>query len=104
MNNETNPSIVKDLAFQLSGEIVDNFAIVSGISEPNSDKCQVLVMLSKDLTEKDKCLNASNLVKSVSKIIAGGGGGQSHFATAGGKNKNGLNEAVTEIVRQIESF
>lgn len=105
LDNETNQSIVKDVAFQLSGEINDDLAVVSGISEHNSDKCQVLVMLSKNLTSgRDNCLNASLLVRSVGKIIEGGGGGQPHFATAGGKNKNGLNEAVSEIVKQIESF
>lgn len=105
LDNETNQSIVKDVAFQLSGEINEDLAVVSGISEHNSDKCQVLVMLSKNLASGgDNCLNASLLVRSVGKIIEGGGGGQAHFATAGGKNKNGLSEAVSEIVRQIESF
>lgn len=105
LENETNQILIKDLAFQLSGEITENLAIVSGISDNNSDKCQVLVMLSKNLTTGgDKCLNASMLVRSVGKMIEGGGGGQPHFATAGGKNKNGLSEAVKEIVRQIESF
>ena len=43
-------------------------------------------------------LNACALVKEAAKLIQGGGGGQPHFATAGGKNIDGLNAAVDKII------
>ena len=46
--------------------------------------------------------NASALVKEAAKLIPGGGGGQPHFAQAGGKNADGLNAAVQQIIDQIK--
>ena len=43
-------------------------------------------------------LNAGQLVREAAKLIQGGGGGQPHFATAGGKNPDGLNAAVDKVV------
>ena len=55
-----------------------------------------MVMLSDDLVADG--LNASKLVKDAAKHIQGGGGGQPHFATAGGKNLEGLSIAVSTVV------
>jgi alanyl-tRNA synthetase len=60
-------------------------------------------MLSDDLV-KDRGLNASQLVRDAAKLIQGGGGGQPHFATAGGKNVDGLANAVDEIVEKIKTL
>lgn len=58
-------------------------------------------MLSDDLV-KDHGLNASQIVREAAKHIQGGGGGQPHFATAGGKDVEGLSNAVNEIIEKIK--
>jgi alanyl-tRNA synthetase len=56
-------------------------------------------MLSDDLTAAGN--NASQLVREAAKLIQGGGGGQPHFAQAGGKNVDGLTAAVDKIVAAV---
>jgi len=90
-----NPDAMKDIAFQVKGEIQDSFAFVAGIVD--EAKCTIMVMLSDDLVTEG--LNAGKLVKDAAKYIQGGGGGQPHFATAGGKNIDGLSIAINEIIK-----
>lgn len=87
----------KDIAFQLKGEVKDSFAFVGGFIE--DQKCTLMVMLSDDLVSDG--LDASKLVKDAAKHIQGGGGGQPHFATAGGKNLDGLTIAVNQIIESL---
>ncbi|NMB06431.1 MAG: hypothetical protein GX976_08675, partial [Bacteroidales bacterium] len=47
-------------------------------------------------------MHAGNMVREAAKLIQGGGGGQPHFATAGGKNADGLHAAMEAIVQQLE--
>ena len=54
-------------------------------------------MLSDDMVS-DHSLNAGQLVREGAKLIQGGGGGQPHFATAGGKNVDGLSAAVDKVI------
>ena len=91
------PEVIKDIAFQLKGEFPENMLFVAGTSV--NDKPTLTVMLSTDLV--DKGLNAGNMVREAAKFIQGGGGGQPHFATAGGKNADGLNQAVNYILDKI---
>lgn len=91
------PEIVKDIAFQLKGEFTENMLFVAGTSL--RDKPTLTVMLSSDLVERG--MNAGNLVREAAKFIQGGGGGQPHFATAGGKNSDGLNQAIDSILGKI---
>ena len=58
------------------------------------------VMMSEDVV-KDHNLNAGQLVREAAKLIQGGGGGQPHFATAGGKNPDGLSAAVDAIIVKL---
>lgn len=88
--------MIKDMAFQIAGELQESFLLVAGTADQG--KCTLTVMLSKDLTEKG--LNASQLVRNASKHIQGGGGGQPHFATAGGKNPDGLLAAIEQILTE----
>ena len=53
-------------------------------------------MMSEPLVAEG--LNAAKLVKDAAKLIQGGGGGQAHFATAGGKNPEGINVAVDKVL------
>ncbi|MDD4115933.1 MAG: alanine--tRNA ligase [Massilibacteroides sp.] len=89
-----NADMGKDIAFQIRGELKESFVFVAGIVE--EPKCTLMVMLSEDLVAEG--LNAAQLVKNAAKHIQGGGGGQPHFATAGGKNIDGLTRAVDEIL------
>lgn len=54
-------------------------------------------MLSDDMVSEQQ-LNAGQMVREAAKLISGGGGGQPHFATAGGKNIDGLSAAVDKVV------
>ena len=89
------PDGAKDLAFQLSGMMPDNMLCVLGTS--HEGKPLLTVMISKNLIA-DKNLNAGNLVREAAKLIKGGGGGAPHFATAGGKDVEGLSAAVDKVV------
>ena len=91
---KANPDAMKDIAFQIKGELNESFLYVAGIID--EAKCQLMVMLSDDLVAEG--MNASKLVKDAAKHIQGGGGGQPHFATAGGKNLDGLSIAVSTVI------
>ena len=85
---------IKNIAFQLRGEITENLCFVAGTI--NEGKPMLTVILSDNLVAGG--LKAGNLVKEAAKLIQGGGGGQPHFATAGGKNIDGLNAAIEKVL------
>ncbi|WP_276964406.1 alanine--tRNA ligase [Bacteroides graminisolvens] len=85
---------IKNIAFQLRGEITENLFFVAGTVD--AQKPLLTVMLSDNLVAGG--LNAGKLVKDAAKLIQGGGGGQAHFATAGGKNVDGLHAAVDKVI------
>ena len=89
------PNAVKDLAFQIAGTLPNDTLCVLGST--HEGKPLLTVMISKNLVESRK-LNAGQLVREAAKLIKGGGGGAPHFATAGGKDATGLEEAVKKIV------
>ena len=89
--------VVKDIAFQIAGELHEPFVFIAACVGPFSSKPSLTLMISKDLVES-RGWNASQLLRSAAKHIQGGGGGQPHFATAGGKNVDGLNAAVEELL------
>ncbi|MDR1090091.1 MAG: alanine--tRNA ligase, partial [Prevotella sp.] len=98
LTNSVPAEIVKDLAFRIKGQFPCNSVFVGATDAEN--KPLLTVMLSDDLV-KDHGLNASQLVRDAAKHIQGGGGGQPHFATAGGKNPEGLSNALDEIISKI---
>ncbi len=85
---------IKNIAFQLRGEITENLFFVAGTIHEN--KPMLTVMLSDDLVATG--LKAGMLVKEAAKLIQGGGGGQPHFATAGGKYPDGLSAAIDKVI------
>lgn len=95
---DANVDVIKDLAFQIKGEAPMDGKVffVGGIKD--GAKCALMVALSDGLVKDG--LNASKLVKDAAKHIQGGGGGQPHFATAGGKNPDGLDAAVDMILEE----
>ena len=88
---------VKDLLFQFKGEFPNFVGIIGG---KEGDKCSLSIMFSEDFA-KSKDLNAGNIIREVSSHIQGGGGGQAFFATAGGKNENGLDKAIAEVLDKL---
>lgn len=83
-------NVLKNLAFELKNEI-DNLVLILG-AEVNQ-KANLSIMISENLVS-EKNLNASVMIRELSKAIEGGGGGQSYYATAGGKKVDGLSTAV----------
>ena len=82
------PASMKDLSFACKKEL-GNLVMVLGAK--NNGKANLSVAVSDDLTER---LNAGAIIREISKEIQGGGGGQAFFATAGGKNPEGLKDAI----------
>lgn len=88
---------IKDILFNLKGE-VDNF--VGVIGGKDSGKCSLSIIAADNVT-KEKDFHAGNIIREVSKLIQGGGGGQPNFATAGGKNADGLSEAIAQVKSKL---
>ena len=89
------PASAKDIVFKIRELIPANLICVIG--SVYNDKPMLSVMLSEDMV-KEHNLNAGQMVREAAKLIQGGGGGQPHYAQAGGKNKDGLSVAVDKVV------
>ena len=85
----------KDLVFKIREAIPSHLLCVIGSTA--HQKPLLSVMLSEDMV-KDHGLNAGQMVREAAKLIQGGGGGQPHFASAGGKNVDGIRAAVDKVV------
>ncbi|WP_339737348.1 alanine--tRNA ligase [uncultured Sunxiuqinia sp.] len=86
------PQAIKDLAFQLKGE-VDNLFLVLGAEIDG--KPSLSIMIADNLV-KEKGLNAGQIVREAAKEMKGGGGGQPFYATAGGKDVSGIEAAIAK--------
>jgi len=83
---------IKDISFELGGEI-DNLFLLLGTNQ--NGKALLSCYISKDLVAS-KNLDAGKIIRELGTYIQGGGGGQPFFATAGGKNPDGLSEALSK--------
>ena len=84
----------KDLAFQLRAQFPERLLVViGGVAD---GKPSLTVAFSDDLVAEGH--NAGQVVREAARLIQGGGGGQAHFATAGGKNADGLKDAVERVI------
>ncbi|MFK8284201.1 alanine--tRNA ligase [Capnocytophaga canis] len=90
---------LKDLAFQLGNEVEKAFILFGATQEES--KALLLCYISKDLVA-DKGLDAGKIVRELGKHIQGGGGGQPFFATAGGKNPAGLDQALEKAIEFVK--
>ena len=90
-----NPAAAKDLAFKIRAAVDKSLLCVLGTHADN--KPQLSIMMSDDMVS-DHGLNAGQMVREAAKLIQGGGGGQPHFAQAGGKNADGLSAAVDKVI------
>lgn len=88
---------VKDIAFQLKGELEKVIFIAGGVTE---GKPYLTVMISNELAE-DLGLNAGQIVRDAAQEIKGGGGGQPFFATAGGSEAGGIEKAIEKAEKIV---
>ena len=89
------PTAAKDLAFKIRAAVDGSLICVLGTHD--NQKPQLSIMMSDDMVS-DHGLNAGQMVREAAKLIQGGGGGQPHFAQAGGKNVDGLSAAVDKVI------
>ena len=89
------PNVAKDLVFKIREAMPTN--LVCAIGSTANDKPLLSVMLSDDMV-KDHGLNAGTIIREAAKLIQGGGGGQPHYASAGGKNLDGISAAVDKVI------
>lgn len=88
-------AMAKDLCFKIR-EAVDG-SLLCVIGSVEAGKPMLSVMLSDDMV-KEHGLNAGQMVREAAKLMQGGGGGQPHYATAGGKNPDGLSAAIDKVI------
>ncbi len=89
---------IKDLAFQI-GEKEKNLFLL--LASEQDGKALLSCYISKELVAERE-LHAGKVVKELGKYIQGGGGGQAFFATAGGKNPAGIEEALDYAASYIQ--
>ena len=89
------PDSAKDLAFKVrAAEPQSSLCVIGSVFE---GKPMLNVAISDDLV-KDHQLHAGQIIREAAKLIKGGGGGQPHFANAGGKDPDGLSAAVDKVI------
>ncbi|MFN8254659.1 MAG: alanine--tRNA ligase [Bacteroidales bacterium] len=88
---------LKDLSFQLKTEFDNSFVVLGSEIE---NKAMLSIIISDNLVA-EKGLNAGNIIKQISPMINGGGGGQPFYATAGGKNPDGIQNAIDKAVAML---
>ena len=92
------PEAAKDLAFKVrAAEPSNSLCIVGSVFD---NRPMLNVIISEDLV-KEHGLNAGQMVREAAKLIQGGGGGQPHFASAGGKDPEGITAAVNKIIELV---
>jgi alanyl-tRNA synthetase len=94
---DLDPKSIKELCFMLSDRLKNLFLILISKSD---EKVFISCFISKNLIE-EKELNASKIVRELSPLINGSGGGQPFFATGGGTNKNGIDQVILESKKII---
>ena len=89
------PSAAKDLVFKIREALPENLLCVIGSTA--NEKPMLSVILSDDMVSSHD-LNAGKMVREAARLIQGGGGGQPHYAQAGGKNLDGISAAVDKVI------
>jgi alanyl-tRNA synthetase len=94
---EASADMIKDIAFQLRSEFPRQLVFLAGSID--NGKPLLTLTFSDDLTARG--LHAGQLIREAASLIKGGGGGQPHFATAGGKESTGLTQAMDHLRNKI---
>ena len=92
------PASAKDIVFKVREALPEKLVCVLGSVYEN--RPLLSIMLSDDMV-KDYDLNAGKIIREAAKLIQGGGGGQPHYAQAGGKNADGIRSAVDKVIELI---
>ena len=90
--------VAKGIAFSIKNDNLNDTVFLAATFE--NDKPMLTVQVSENLVKEG--LNASTIVREAAKLIKGGGGGQPHFAQAGGKDKDGLSAAMDKMLELIK--
>ena len=90
------PEFVKDIAFQLRAEVDNSLVVIGSLNE---GKPMLTAAASDSIVQQG--VNIGKNIREAAKLIQGGGGGQPHFATAGGKNPEGIISAVEKLVELL---
>ena len=99
LKGEHNAEMIRGVLPLLRGKFADvKFALVAATQE--AGKPMIAVFLSQPLVDEGK--NAGQMIKSAAKHIQGGGGGQPWMATAGGRDVNGLDAAMEELIKALD--
>ena len=93
-----NAAMIKDLAYQLKGEVENLYLVIGAIID---GKPLLTVMISENIVA-EKGLDAGKIVREAGREIQGGGGGQAYYATAGGKNADGLQAAIDKALSFLQ--
>jgi alanyl-tRNA synthetase len=88
---------MKNLAFSLEKELPNLFMVLAA---KDGDKAQLTVAIGKSLVDAGK-FHAGKIIKELAAEIKGGGGGQAHIATAGGKDPNGIKNALEKAKAMV---
>ena len=92
------PASAKDIVFKVREALPEKLVCVLG--SVHDERPLLSIMLSDDMV-KDHSLNAGQIIREAAKLIQGGGGGQPHYAQAGGKNADGIRTAVDKVIELI---
>lgn len=92
--------MLRDAAFRIRSE-VENLFLVLGSSV---DQKALLVIMISDNLVSEKDLNAGKIIREIAREIKGGGGGQSFFATAGGKDPGGISAAIDQARKMVSEL
>jgi len=87
---------VKDIAFQLRAEVENSLVVIGSVAGGKP----LLTAAASD-SAVAAGINVGKNIREAAKLMQGGGGGQPHFATAGGKNLDGLHAAVTKLIELL---
>ena len=93
----SNGNDLKQLSFDLKN-VTENTLIV--LAANINGKPQISIIMSEDLAKKNQ-YHAGNMIRTLAKEIKGGGGGQPFFATAGGKDVNGLPKVLEKVMEMV---
>ena len=94
-----NANSLKDLAYQIKGEVENLFLAIAAEID---GKPNLAIMISDNLVN-DKGLHAGNIIREAAKEMKGGGGGQAFFATAGGKEVSGMENAIKKAISFVKA-
>jgi alanyl-tRNA synthetase len=85
---------VKDIAFQLRAEVANALVCIGSVT----DGKPLLTCAASDALVQEHGVNVGKVIREAAKLMQGGGGGQPHFATAGGKNPEGIGAAIEKFL------